>query len=189
MWEAFNYCEVFAGRFSAEECQRVIAVHQQQSALQSRLPRRDRGLIRDSDLFWVPRMTETAWIFERIRDVATLYNSRYGFGLSGEMGQLQLTRYAAGQLYDWHMDLGGGAMSLRKISVVIELAGGGYDGVDRGLLWRGARQPDRSRPRRRTALSVLYHAPGAARAERDSLDLGLLADRARAPHLSAPSVN
>ena len=53
MWEAFNYCEVFAGRFSAEECQRVIAVHQQQSALQSRMPGRDRGLIRDSDLFWV----------------------------------------------------------------------------------------------------------------------------------------
>ena len=128
MWEAFNYCEVFAGRFSAEACQRVIAVHQQQSALQSRIPGHNRGLIRDSDLFWVPRMTETAWIFERIRDVATLYNSRYGFGLSEEMGQLQLTRYMAGQQYDWHMDLGGGAMSLRKISVVVELAGGGYDG-------------------------------------------------------------
>ena len=128
MWGAFNYCEVFAGRFSAEECQRVIAMHQQQSALQSRMPGRESGLIRDSDLFWVPRMTETAWIFERIRDVVTLYNSRYGFGLSGEMGQLQLMRYAAGQLYDWHMDLGGGAMSLRKISVVVELAGGGDDG-------------------------------------------------------------
>ena len=70
MWEAFNYCEVFAGRFSAEECQRVIAAHQLQSALQSRIPGRDRGLIRDSDLFWVPRMTETEWIFDRIRDVA-----------------------------------------------------------------------------------------------------------------------
>ena len=44
------------------------------------------------------------------------------------MRQLQLTRYMAGQQYDWHMDLGGGAMSLRKISVVVELAGGGYDG-------------------------------------------------------------
>ena len=58
----------------------------------------------------------------------TLYNLRYGFGLSEEMGQLQLTRYAAGQQYDWHMDLGAGAMSLRKISVVVELAGRGYDG-------------------------------------------------------------
>jgi PKHD-type hydroxylase len=68
------------------------------------------------------------WTFERIWDVATLYNSRYGLGLSEEMGQLQLTRYAPGQLYDWHMDLGGGAMSLRKISIVVELAAGGYDG-------------------------------------------------------------
>jgi PKHD-type hydroxylase len=44
------------------------------------------------------------------------------------MGQLQLTRYAKDQLYSWHMDLGAGAMSLRKISVVVELADGRYDG-------------------------------------------------------------
>src|SRR5438552_8680939 len=128
MWDAFHYCEVFAGRFSAAECERVIALHQEKGALRSRVPSGDSGLIRDSDLFWVPRTTETAWIFERIQDVATLYNSRYGFGLSEEMGQLQLTRYMAGQQYDWHMDLGGGAMSLRKISVVVELPDGGYDG-------------------------------------------------------------
>ena len=128
MWEAFNYCETFAGRFNAEECERVIALHRGMGALQSRMPRGDGGLIRDSDLFWVPWTPDTEWTFERIWDVATLYNSRYGLGLSEEMGQLQLTRYAAGQLYDWHMDLGGGAMSLRKISIVVELAAGGYDG-------------------------------------------------------------
>jgi PKHD-type hydroxylase len=128
MWEAFNYCEVFAGRFSAEECERIIALYQETGVLQSRIPRGDSSLIRDSDLFWVPRTPDTEWTFERIWDVATLYNSRYGLGLSEEMGQLQLTRYAAGQLYDWHMDLGGGAMSLRKISIVVELAAGGYDG-------------------------------------------------------------
>ena len=44
------------------------------------------------------------------------------------MDQLQLTRYATGQLYNWHMDLGAGAMSRRKISLVVELAAGGYDG-------------------------------------------------------------
>jgi hypothetical protein len=128
MWEAFNYCEVFAGRFSAEECERIIALYQETGVLQSRIPRGDSSLIRDSDLFWVPRTPDTEWTFERIWDVATLYNSRYGLGLSEEMGQLQLTRYAAGQLYDWHMDLGGGAMSLRKLSIVVELAAGGYDG-------------------------------------------------------------
>jgi len=116
VWEAFHYCEVFAGRFSAEECERVIAVHQEASALQSRMPGRDRGLIRDSDLFWVPRTPDTEWMFERVWEVATLYNSRYRFGLCEDMGQLQLTRYAKDQLYNWHMGLGapGGLLHYRQ---------------------------------------------------------------------------
>ena len=128
MWEAFHYCEVFARRFEAEECERIIALHQDAGALHSRILRGDGGFIRDSDLFWVPRTAETEWIFARLWEVATLYNSRYGFELVEEMGQLQLTRYAKDQLYNWHMDLGAGAMSLRKLSVVVELAAGGYDG-------------------------------------------------------------
>ncbi len=129
MWGAFHYCEVFAGRFTRTECERLIALHREKGASRSTMPRGDSGFIRDSDLFWVPRTTETEWIFERVWEVATLYNSRYGFGLADEMGQLQLTRYAKDQLYDWHMDLGAGAMSLRKISVVVELAAAeGYDG-------------------------------------------------------------
>jgi PKHD-type hydroxylase len=128
MWEAFHYCETFAGQFNAEECKRVMALHQGTSALQSRMPQGDGAFIRNSDLFWVPRTLETEWLFSRIWDLATLYNSRYGFELAGEMGQLQLTRYVKDQLYNWHMDLGEGPMSLRKISVVVELAAGGYDG-------------------------------------------------------------
>jgi PKHD-type hydroxylase len=128
MWDAFNYCEIFAGRFTAEECERVIALHQGSGALQSRIPRGGDGLIRDSDLFWVPRTPETGWVFERLCDVVALFNTRYGLELCEEMGQLQLTRYRAGQLYDWHMDLGPGAMSLRKITMVVELAAGQYQG-------------------------------------------------------------
>ena len=128
MWDDFRYCEVFASRFSAEECERVIALHQGSGVLQSRMPRGDGALIRDSDLVWVPRTAKTEWVFARIWEVATLYNSRYGFELFDEMGQLQLTRYAKDQLYDWHMDLGAGAMSLRKISVVVELAAEEYEG-------------------------------------------------------------
>jgi PKHD-type hydroxylase len=128
MWDAFNYCEVFARQFEVEECERVIALHQGSGALESRMPRGDGAFIRDSDLFWVARTAQTEWIFDRLWNLATLYNSQYGFELLGEMDQLQLTRYATGQLYNWHMDLGAGAMSLRKISLVVELAAGGYDG-------------------------------------------------------------
>jgi PKHD-type hydroxylase len=128
VWDAFHYCEVFPGWFSALECEGVIALSQGQAALRSIMPGRNAGSIRDSDLFWVPRTAQTDWIFERVRDIATQYNSRYGFTLSEEIGQLQLTRYARDQLYNWHMDLGPGAMSLRKITVVVELAAEGYDG-------------------------------------------------------------
>jgi PKHD-type hydroxylase len=128
MWQAFHYSEIFPRQFSAEECDRVIALHEKQGALRSRMPQGDGSFIRDSDLFWVPRTAETNWIFDRIWQSTTLYNSRYGFELFAEMGQLQLTRYTKGQLYNWHMDLGEGPMSLRKISVVVELGAGQYEG-------------------------------------------------------------
>jgi len=61
MWDAFNYSEVFGGRFSAEECERIIALYQETGMLQSRMPRGDSSFIRDSDLFWVPRTPDTDW--------------------------------------------------------------------------------------------------------------------------------
>jgi PKHD-type hydroxylase len=122
VWEAFNYCETFRNRFSTEECDRVIGLHHWQSVVHSLMSNRD------SHLFWIPRTVETTWVFARVWDVVMSYNSRYGFELSEQMGQLQLTRYDKGQSYDWHMDLGPGAMSLRKVSVVIELTADGYEG-------------------------------------------------------------
>jgi len=188
MWDAFNYCEIFAGRFTAEECERVISLHQGSGIVQSRIPRGGDGLIRDSDLFWVPRTRETGWVFERLCDVAALYNARYGFELCAEMGQLQLTRYRAGQLYDWHMDLGPGATSLRKITIVVELAAGPIPGRrDRGLLRRRERQPDRS-AKAACWSSRPLSCTGPCRRERHPLDPGVVADRTRAPHLSATSL-
>ena len=128
MWDAFHYCEVLAGRFSASECERIIGLSQGQTALRSVMPGRNASPIRDSDLFWIPRTAKTDWIFERVREVVTQYNVRHGFTLSDDLGQLQLTRYAEEQLYNWHMDLGPGALSRRKITVVVELAAKGYDG-------------------------------------------------------------
>jgi len=128
MWDAFNYCEVFPGRFARKNACASSHCIGKRRHQRSVMPQGDGGVIRDSHLFWVPRTSETEWIFERIRDVATLYNSRYGFALFEQMGQLQLTRYTKDQLYDWHMDLGAGEMSLRKVSIVVELAAGGYDG-------------------------------------------------------------
>src|SRR5205085_10690745 len=87
-----------------QEGDRIVALHQEDAALRIVMPQGDDGYITDSHLFWVPRTTEIEWIFARIWDVATQYNSAYGFELFEQMGQLQLTRYAKDQLYNWHTD-------------------------------------------------------------------------------------
>ena len=86
---------------------------------------------RDCNLFWVSHSQQTEWIFERLRNVIIEYNREYGFDLSPEMGALQLARYSSRQHYNWHMDIGASQASLRKVSLVVELAaalkGGGLE--------------------------------------------------------------
>lgn len=120
-WEAFSYYETYKAVFNASECEQIIELHRQNFLVQDKMAGAGGRILRDSDLFWIPRSAEAAWIFNKLWDVVSLYNSRYRFELSSEMGQAQLTRYRPGQLYEWHMDLGAGQLSLRKITAVVEL--------------------------------------------------------------------
>jgi PKHD-type hydroxylase len=78
--------------------------------------------LRESDLFWIPGIPDTEWIFSRFWNLVGLYNSKYGFELSDDLGQAELTRYRSGQHYEWHMDLGSRRPSLRKFMAAVELA-------------------------------------------------------------------
>ena len=50
------------------------------------------------------------------------WNRNYGFEIAaGQPEAAQLTLYRAAQEYSWHMDLGAGPNSLRKVSVVVGL--------------------------------------------------------------------
>jgi predicted 2-oxoglutarate/Fe(II)-dependent dioxygenase YbiX len=96
LWDVHHYYEIFKRQFDTSECQQIIDLHRRSTAIQSIMPGPAGLTLRESDLFWVPR-------------------------LSDNIGQAQLTRYRSGQHYDWHMDLGPGQLSLRKITVVVEL--------------------------------------------------------------------
>jgi PKHD-type hydroxylase len=121
LWKTHSYYEVFQARFNAVECQQIIDLHGKSHLVHSTMSNGAGLSLRESDLFWIPRTTDTEWIFARLWNLVTLYNSKYGFELSDELGQAQLTRYRPGQHYEWHMDLGPGQMSLRKLTVVVEL--------------------------------------------------------------------
>lgn len=121
LWKNYSYFEIFKKRFDQKECDSIISLHDPNNRVQGKISDSSGLTWRDSDLFWIPRLVNTDWIFSRVWEVVSLYNAKYGFELTKDMGQAQLTWYQAGQRYDWHMDLGSQQLSLRKITAVVEL--------------------------------------------------------------------
>jgi hypothetical protein len=121
LWNEYNYCDLYKKQFTASECESIIDLHRRHGIVSSKMSSATGLTLRNSDLFWIPHVACTDWIFRRVWGIVTLYNSKYGVNLSEDMRQSQLTRYMPGQHYDWHMDLGPGQMSSRKITAVVQL--------------------------------------------------------------------
>jgi PKHD-type hydroxylase len=129
MWSSISHFQIFTSKFTPEECNRIIALHRSTKArpiVVAGLKPGEPG--RDCTVFWLSRVPDTAWIFDRIKFFVNIYNEAFGFKLVEQPDCLQLTRYGPGQCYQWHMDIGPREMSLRKISSTVELAAGGYSG-------------------------------------------------------------
>jgi PKHD-type hydroxylase len=79
--------------------------------------------IRRSELNWLHKDSECAWVFEKLAHVAASLNADYfGFELTGFGEPLQLTNYHAARQgnYTWHQDFGGEIS--RKLSLVLQLS-------------------------------------------------------------------
>jgi predicted 2-oxoglutarate/Fe(II)-dependent dioxygenase YbiX len=120
-WETYRYFAIHRNRFVGDECAAIIDLYRNNQLVRGKISTAEGRTVRDSDIFWIPRAEDTDWIFTRLQDTVSQYNAAYGFDLADEMGQAQLTRYRPGQHYEWHMDLGAGRPSLRKITAVVEL--------------------------------------------------------------------
>ena len=119
VWPApFHYCRIEAGVFNADECADIIDIGGDYPSASGHLPG-----ARECNLFWLNYDPSTSWVFERIGNLASKCNEYYKFDLNPEQTSgLQLSRYRPGERYDWHMDIGDGVMSLRKLSIVVELS-------------------------------------------------------------------
>jgi PKHD-type hydroxylase len=114
--ESAPYYRVQRGLLTAAECSTLMT--EATTAVSGRIPG-----YREVDLFWVSSAPYAA-------RMAPLANA-WGFELHPLGGQLQLSRYTSGQRYDWHMDLGLGAIAGRKVTLVVQLSpraqGGGLE--------------------------------------------------------------
>jgi len=104
--------------------------------------------VRRSELNWLHKDPECAWVFERLSHVASSLNADYfGFDLTGFGEPLQLTNYheARQGTYTWHQDFGG--QKSRKLSMVLQLSNPcDYEGGELQLLTIG--QPTSMRKKR-----------------------------------------
>jgi tetratricopeptide (TPR) repeat protein len=86
--------------------------------------------VRRSSVRWLKRTADTYWIYARLMEQVVLLNKRYwGFDLNLLSDDIQYGEYAESGHYTWHMDLGGGNLSTRKLSFSVQLSNPeDYDG-------------------------------------------------------------
>lgn len=80
--------------------------------------------VRRSQVSWLRKTQENAWVFERLAHIAASLNSEYyKFDLTGFGEPFQLTNYdqADQGMYSWHVDFGGHRRISRKLSLVVQL--------------------------------------------------------------------
>jgi PKHD-type hydroxylase len=119
--DALQTIQLYAGALSPDECRNVIAMGEA-------LPRTDgrvelgEAAYRVSHIAWIEPSAQTHWLFHKLGVLFSQAAKHYGFELTGFIDALQFTKYGPEQHFDWHMDLGPGATSARKLSMTIQLS-------------------------------------------------------------------
>lgn len=112
---------------TAPECDALVA-------LCAAGPLRDAGLvrattahqIRRAELSWLDDIPQASWVMDRMmRLVAEANRESFGFDLTDFAESPQVARYGAEREghFDWHSDIGAGALAARrKLTVVVQLS-------------------------------------------------------------------
>jgi PKHD-type hydroxylase len=117
------------GLFSAEECQRVMAVI---GTLPLEPARADGAFTgRSGAVAWLHRDSESAWIFDRVEQLGLQYAARHGIHAVALSEPLQFAEYGSGARFEWHIDTGTPPTARRKVTVSAQLSDPEtYDGGD-----------------------------------------------------------
>ena len=120
------------GVFTAEECERIIALAEQTTPGRL-LGQGDEQKYRNCDVSWL-EMEPPAhhWVYQRALDVARQANQDlYNLDIVGFTERFQIITYKTGDHIDWHIDIGPRGQSMRKLSMVIQLSDPAtYEGGD-----------------------------------------------------------
>ena len=79
---------------------------------------------RKSNIKWLPFESKWDWVIDKIMSqVVEANDTIWKFDLNSVIDNIQYTEYEGnGGHYDWHLDIGPGSISHRKISIVVQLS-------------------------------------------------------------------
>jgi PKHD-type hydroxylase len=87
--------------------------------------------LRNSKIKWLFPDPETDWLFAKLDELALQANRIYQFDLLGFFQGVQIATYAEGGHYGWHIDIGMGKQSNRKLAISVQLSpSDDYEGGD-----------------------------------------------------------
>ena len=135
------------GMMSPDMCDRVIALAENSPALEGKTgpdPKTDEG--RDSTVRFIWPSQVSSWLFDFLEDALMKLNRGYGFELTGFYDGIQVATYEPGGHYDWHLDIGPGVYSSRKLSLSVQLSDpADYEGGELEFLTATSELSPRSR--------------------------------------------
>lgn len=112
---------------TAEECDAVIALAAASQMKDAGLVRQTTAhQIRRADIAWLDDIPEAAWVMDRmVALVARANRQGFNFDLTDFSESAQVARYGAERQghFDWHSDIGAGAVAARrKLTIVVQLS-------------------------------------------------------------------
>lgn len=126
--DALPTLQLLRGALDPAECRAIITMG---DALSGTAGRVEIGAdtYRVSKIVWIEPGEATHWIYHRLGVLFAQANRHYGMELIGLVEALQYTVYGPEEHFDWHIDLGSGQTSARKLSMTVQLSDAdGYSG-------------------------------------------------------------
>lgn len=119
--DALPTLQLLRGAFDQAECRAIITLG---DALSGTAGRVEIGAdtYRVSKIVWIEPAEATHWIYHRLGVMFAQANRHYALKLIGLVEALQFTVYRPEQHFDWHIDLGSGQTSARKLSMTVQLS-------------------------------------------------------------------
>lgn len=119
---------VWPNFLSEEDCDRAIALCKKLTPIDGLVGVDDKDVvnseIRSSEIWGFPPSEETDFIYSTLAKALKHVNQGFQFAIDGWSGGCQISRYSANQQghYDWHLDIGTGLTSRRKVSMSLQLS-------------------------------------------------------------------